>query len=83
MDYLEKAKRVISIEIDELNRLLSKVGESFSAAIDVLKETVENNNKIVVVGIGKSHNVGHKIPAELSSAFRKTSYPKFGGSRVP
>ena len=67
MDYLEKARRVISLEIDELNRLLSRVGEPFAAAIDLLKQTVENGHKIVVVGIGKSHNIGHKICATLNS----------------
>jgi len=67
MDYLEKAKRVISIEIDELNRLLSSIGEPFTAAIDLLKATVENGHKIVIVGIGKSHNIGHKICATFNS----------------
>ncbi|MFT4549990.1 MAG: arabinose-5-phosphate isomerase [Verrucomicrobiales bacterium] len=67
MDYLEKAKRVISIEIDELKRLLSSIGDDFTAAIDLLKSTVEDGHKIVIVGIGKSHNIGHKICATLNS----------------
>ena len=67
MDYLEKAKRVISLEIDELNRLLNNIGDSFSAAIELLKSTVEGGHKIVIVGIGKSHNIGHKICATLNS----------------
>jgi len=67
MDYLEKARRVISIEIDELKRLLDNIGDSFGQAIELLRETVENKCKIVVVGIGKSHNIGHKICATLNS----------------
>jgi arabinose-5-phosphate isomerase len=67
MDYLEKAKRVISIEIDELKRLLNSIGDSFSNAVDTLKQTVEEKRKIVIVGIGKSHNIGHKICATLNS----------------
>lgn len=67
MDYLEKARRVISIEIDELKRLLDNIGDSFSEAVELLRETVENHRKIVIVGIGKSHNIGHKICATLNS----------------
>ena len=67
MDYVEKAKRVISIEVDELNRLLERIGAPFSEAVETLKQTVENNRKIVIVGIGKSHNIGHKICATLNS----------------
>ncbi|MGI9241212.1 MAG: KpsF/GutQ family sugar-phosphate isomerase, partial [Verrucomicrobiales bacterium] len=67
MDYLEKARRVISIEIDELKRLLDTIGDSFGQAVELLRETVENNRKIVIVGIGKSHNIGHKICATLNS----------------
>lgn len=67
MDYLEKARRVISIEIAELNRLLERVGDSFTEAVETLKRTVEENRKIVIVGIGKSHNIGHKICATLNS----------------
>ena len=67
MDYLEKARRVISIEVDELNRLLERIDEPFSRAVEILKQTVENHRKIVIVGIGKSHNIGHKICATLNS----------------
>lgn len=67
MDYLEKARRVISIEIDELKRLLERVGDPFSRAVETLKQTVEAHRKIVIVGIGKSHNIGHKICATLNS----------------
>ena len=67
MDYLEKAKRVISIEIDELKRLLENIGEPFSDAVATLKQTLEDRGKIVIVGIGKSHNIGHKVCATLNS----------------
>ena len=67
MDYLEKARRVISIEIDELKRLLERIGDPFSGAVETLKQTVDEHRKIVIVGIGKSHNIGHKICATLNS----------------
>lgn len=67
MDFLEKARRVIRLEIAELNRLLDRVGEPFGAAIQALRSAVEARAKIVIVGVGKSGNIGQKIAATLNS----------------
>lgn len=67
MDYLEKAARVLDIEIFELKRLRERLGESFSRAVELIKETVDARGKIVVVGVGKSGHVGAKIAATLTS----------------
>lgn len=67
MDTLERARRVISLEIEELQRLHQRLDESFAAAVGLLKETVESGAKILVVGVGKSGNVGGKIAATLNS----------------
>jgi len=37
MDYLEKAARVLEIEIFELQRLRQRLGQSFGDAIELLK----------------------------------------------
>ncbi len=67
MDYIDKARRVIQLEIDELQALLERVGEPFERAVETLRATLESGRKIVVVGVGKSHNIGHKIAATLNS----------------
>ena len=67
MDELPKAQRVIEIEIEGLRRMAARLDESFATAVRILKETVDRRGKIVVVGIGKSGNIGHKIAATLSS----------------
>lgn len=67
MDYLEKARRVISLEMDELDRLLQRIDASFVAAVEALKTTVEQGSKVVIVGVGKSGNVGNKLAATLNS----------------
>ncbi|MCB1231018.1 MAG: KpsF/GutQ family sugar-phosphate isomerase [Verrucomicrobiae bacterium] len=67
MDYLEKARRVIQLEIAELNRLVARVGEPFAEAIDALRTAVEGNGKVVIVGVGKSGNIGQKLAATLNS----------------
>jgi len=67
MDPLEQARRVISLEIEELSRLLGRIDASFTAAVEVLRETVESGSKILVVGVGKSGNIGSKLAATLNS----------------
>lgn len=67
MDFLSKARRVISLEMEELQRLHEHLDDSFSTAVAILKETVESGAKILVVGVGKSGHVGGKLAATLSS----------------
>ena len=67
MDYLEKAGRVLDIEIFELKRLRERLGENFSRAVDLIKETADARGKVVVVGVGKSGHIGAKIAATLTS----------------
>jgi arabinose-5-phosphate isomerase len=67
MDYLEKAGRVLDIEIFELKRLRERLNENFSRAVDLIKEAVDARGKVVVVGVGKSGHVGAKIAATLTS----------------
>lgn len=67
MQYLEKARRVLEIEIFELQRLRDRLGESFARAIDLIKSAVEARGKVVVLGVGKSGHIGGKIAATLTS----------------
>jgi len=67
MDYLEKAGRVLDIEIFELKRLRDRLGEDFSRAVELIKETADARGKVVVVGVGKSGHIGAKIAATLTS----------------
>ncbi|MEM9280868.1 MAG: KpsF/GutQ family sugar-phosphate isomerase [Verrucomicrobiota bacterium] len=67
MDFLEQARRVISLEMEELDRLHSRIDSSFVAAVEALKATVEQNAKILIVGVGKSGNVGSKLAATFTS----------------
>ena len=67
MQYLEKAKRVLDCEIFELQRLRDRLGEEFARAIELIKEAVEARGKVVVLGVGKSGQIGKKIAATLTS----------------
>ncbi len=67
MEYLEKARRVLDIEIFELQRLRERLGDEFSRAIELIKDAVEARGKVVVLGVGKSGQIGKKIAATLTS----------------
>ncbi len=67
MDHLALARNVIEIESEGLRRMAERLGGEFSAAVKLLAETLENRGKVIVVGIGKSGNIGHKIAATLNS----------------
>jgi arabinose-5-phosphate isomerase len=67
MDYLEKGKRVLEIEISELNRVREALGNDFSRAVELIKHAVDHRGKVVVVGVGKSGQIGAKIASTLTS----------------
>src|SRR3979409_2415943 len=67
MDYLEKAKRVLDIEIFEVQRLRARLDNNFSKAAELIKAGVEARGKIVVLGVGKSGHIGSKIASTLTS----------------
>jgi arabinose-5-phosphate isomerase len=67
MDYLEKARRVLDVEILELQRLRERLDDSFSKAIELIKAAVEARGKVVVLGVGKSGHIGNKIASTLTS----------------
>src|SRR5437763_7806992 len=67
MDYLEKARRVLDIEIVELQRLRERLGTDFARAVDLIKVAVEARGKIVILGVGKSGHIGQKIASTLTS----------------
>lgn len=67
MDAIAKARRVIEIETEALHALAGRLDGAFVTAVGMLKETLDRRGKIVVVGVGKSGNIGHKIAATLNS----------------
>lgn len=67
MDYLGKGKRVLEMEIFELQRLRERLGDEFGRAVELIKSAVEARGKVVVLGVGKSGHIGSKIAATLTS----------------
>src|SRR5690242_11890976 len=67
---LETARRVLKIESQAINEVLSRLDASFERAVDLLFAC---QGRVAVTGMGKSGIVGRKISATLSS----TGTPSF------
>jgi len=67
MNHLAKAREVFDVEIAALKAVRAQLDKSFECAVETAVETLKQRGKIVVVGIGKSGNVGQKIAATLTS----------------
>ena len=60
MEYLQKARRVLQIEISELQRLADRLDERFEKAVRLLLETVEAGRKIIVIGVRENRGDAHQ-----------------------
>lgn len=67
VSHLAKAREVFAIELAALKAVRNQLDASFDAAVQVIVDTLKQRGKIVIVGIGKSGNVGAKIAATLTS----------------
>jgi len=67
MSHLAKAREVFDTEIAALKKVRAQLDKSFDRAVETIVETIKRRGKIIVVGIGKSGNVGQKIAATLTS----------------
>ncbi|MFM2081848.1 MAG: hypothetical protein RL380_539, partial [Verrucomicrobiota bacterium] len=67
MSHLASARQVFDIELAALKAVRAQLDKAFDRAITTISEALRQRGKIVVVGIGKSGNVGAKIAATLTS----------------
>lgn len=66
LDYVEKGRGVIALELAEVARLQARLDENFAAAVELLL-SMEPRQRVIVCGVGKSGHVGEKIAATLTS----------------
>jgi len=64
---LTLAKQVLDIELAGLKAVRAQLNGQFNCAIEALAEALSRRNKLVVVGIGKSGNIGQKMAATFNS----------------
>jgi len=66
-NHLSRAREVFDIEIAALKAVRAQLDESFERAVACVAQALTRRLKVVVVGIGKSGNIGRKIAATLTS----------------
>jgi len=67
VSHLVKAREVFAIELAALKAVCAQLDQSFDDAVEIIIAALKQRGKIVLVGIGKSGNVGAKIAATLTS----------------
>ncbi|MDB6109072.1 MAG: KpsF/GutQ family protein [Pedosphaera sp.] len=67
MSHLARAREVFDVELAALKGVRAQLDESFDRAVELVVDTLGRRGKIIVVGIGKSGNIGRKIAATLTS----------------
>jgi arabinose-5-phosphate isomerase len=67
VSHLSKARDVFNIELAALKSVQRLLDNSFDRAVEIVMESLARRGKVVIVGIGKSGNVGSKIAATLTS----------------
>ena len=65
--HIAQARKVFDTELAALKAVRAQLNSAFDAAVETTVESLNRHGKIVVVGIGKSGNVGAKIAATLTS----------------
>ena len=65
MDYLARARSVIEIETDSLQRMSQRLDGNFIEAVKILHHTLDHRGKVVVVGIAATLTVVVPIPAAV------------------
>lgn len=71
MDFLKIGKSVILEEINSLQRLYDRLGDSFCAAVDLIMKT---SGKVVFTGVGKSGHIAQKLTSTFNSTGTKSMF---------
>jgi arabinose-5-phosphate isomerase len=67
VNLIEKGRKTLGIEAEQLLKLAARLDESFIRGVQALEDTLTGGRKIVVIGVGKSENIGNKFVATLNS----------------
>ena len=67
MNYSDKAREVVGLEIEGLEKVRSLLGEDFDAAVRMILDCLTDSGKVVVTGVGKNLHIAQKISATLAS----------------
>src|SRR5208283_28109 len=58
MNHLSRARAVFDIELQALKAVRAQLDDSFAVAVEIVVESLKQRGKIIVVGVGKSGDLG-------------------------
>jgi arabinose-5-phosphate isomerase len=64
---IERARELLRIQAHAIQAASERLGPSFPASLDCIRKAVASGNKLVLMGVGKSHYVAHKLAASFMS----------------
>src|SRR5450830_1540823 len=64
MDFIKRSKEIFQQEIGELQKLTDKIGPEINEVVELI---YASKGKLVIMGVGKTGIIGHKISSSLSS----------------
>lgn len=67
---IDIAKQVLKLEADSIYTLIEHIDQNFAKAVDII---LQQNRRLLIMGVGKSGHIGKKIAATLAS----TGQPSF------
>ena len=67
MSHIVKAREVFDIELAAIKAVRAQLDAAFDRTVETILAALKQRGKIVIVGIGKSGNVGQKIAATFTS----------------
>lgn len=67
MDYIQRARDVIDIEIAAVQKVRASLGDGFTSAVDLILDCLRRNGKVAVTGVGKSLHIAEKLASTLAS----------------
>ena len=65
--HVQRAGNVFRTELEALEHVAGLLDNAFHQTVESLVQTMDYRGKVVVIGIGKSGNIGRKIAATLTS----------------
>ena len=66
-DFVRKAREVIEIEAESVQKAGKNLGKEFSQAVELMLKCLQKGGKIVVTGMGKNLHIAQKISSTLAS----------------
>lgn len=67
MSFVKRARAVFEIELAGIQAVADQLDDRFETAVSWIVAALKQRSKVIVAGVGKSGNIGHKIAATLTS----------------